>query len=455
MSAASTQSSLPPDGVASSDDESDEEQQWSVRLRLLNAVDLPPSPSPSVPLCPWFQFGLVEDSKRKSQEEKRQSRTPEDSEDDPDDESSEDLTRLLLGLPPHKLRSSASKMVAKNPGAGNGVEWNEEYRWDGLLAPMESLLAVRLCARAPPERRPDGDPEDPPGDPSAHNNELAQLGAGIKELWRKGRQQLEEHRRMRGAPPHSREERAATVAHFLMQEEEGARGSTSPDPEEAGRRAEATEERRDDDRRAEGICLGTLAIPLSRLPLEDAFGGTGAAVVERWYQLDEPGGGGGGGDGASHTATGSTHGPRRCPSVLLEITFASKDYLDEFEDEAHPGEDRARQDKAWDLTELHADEEKENVFDGGEPDATAMEATEAAEAKSTGDEKKKKTNERPKPEEPELDPGVVDFVCVVGARDIGSQRNDDGSKGWVHSTPECCVLERFPPDDDFHIKNGR
>ena len=43
---------------ASSDEE---EEQWSLRVRLLSAVDLPPSLSPTVPLCPWFKFGLVED----------------------------------------------------------------------------------------------------------------------------------------------------------------------------------------------------------------------------------------------------------------------------------------------------------------------------------------------------------------------------------------------------------
>ena len=45
------------------DDEEDEEDDelWSIRVRLLSAVDLPPSLSPSVPLCPWFALGLVED----------------------------------------------------------------------------------------------------------------------------------------------------------------------------------------------------------------------------------------------------------------------------------------------------------------------------------------------------------------------------------------------------------
>jgi len=57
--------------------------------------------------------------------------------------------------------------------------------------------------------------------------------------------------------------------------------------------------------------------------------------------------------------------------------------------------------------------------------------------------------------EPVLEPGVIDYVCVVGARDIGDQKSDDGARGWVNSVPECCILEQFPPNEDFHVKNGR
>ena len=89
--------------------------------------------------------------------------------------------------------------------------------------------------------------------------------------------------------------------------------------------------------------------------------------------------------------------------------------------------------------------------------AREVEVSPKAEATTPAkkDNRKLSKADRPKPEDPELDSGVVDFVCIVGARDIGNQRNDDGSKGWVESTPECCVLERFPPDDEFHVKNGR
>ena len=68
------------------------------------------------------------------------------------------------------------------------------------------------------------------------------------------------------------------------------------------------------------------------------------------------------------------------------------------------------------------------------------------------------TNEkRPeaKAEEPQLEPGVVDFVAVVGCNNIGNQRGDDCTKGWVESSPESVILEQFPPNNEFHQKQGR
>ncbi len=62
--------------------------------------------------------------------------------------------------------------------------------------------------------------------------------------------------------------------------------------------------------------------------------------------------------------------------------------------------------------------------------------------------------ERLKHNGPYLDPGIVDFICVVGAKTIGDQKDDDGGKGWVNSEPECCVLEQFP-SNDYHKSNGR
>ena len=102
------------------------------------------------------------------------------------------------------------------------------------------------------------------------------------------------------------------------------------------------------------------------------------------------------------------------------------------------------------MIDLSAWEEKENT-----PAATTPPVPPTHEVEEKSSKKKKEKEEVKKQEEPELEPGVVDFVCIIGAKDIGDQRNDDGSKGWVESTPECSVLERFPPNDEFHINNGR
>jgi hypothetical protein len=309
---------------------------------------------------------------------------------------------------------------------------------------MESTIAIKLCTRL----APDSGINTPPVTSAASNPHEEEEG-GIKGLWRKGRLQMEEHRRRSTVGPGSREEKAAAVAQFLMKPETTSTEGGGFGQQEFVDYQSKWKERRDvmgtdatshedgEGENREGLCLGTLLIPLSRLPLEDAYGDGNAAVVERWYQLEGPT------LMASPSieeeeddSPGMLHGPRRCPSVLLELTFASTDYLDGVEEEIL-GEDQGA---VFDLTSLNqVEEEKE----------TTEEPTKVEEP--TKDTKK----DKPKPEEPELAAGIVDFVCIVGARDIGNQRNDDGSKGWVQSTPECCVLERFPPDDDFHIKNGR
>lgn len=73
----------------------------------------------------------------------------------------------------------------------------------------------------------------------------------------------------------------------------------------------------------------------------------------------------------------------------------------------------------------------------------------AQEAAKPIDEKKKID------EDPVLEPGVSDFIAVVGAINIGDQSQDNGGKGWVNSNPECAILEQFPPNDEFHASQKR
>eukprot|EP00536_Pseudo-nitzschia_multiseries_P013777 jgi/Psemu1/261659/estExt_Genewise1Plus.C_6140004 len=124
------------------------------------------------------------------------------------------------------------------------------------------------------------------------------------------------------------------------------------------------------------------------------------------------------------------------PSVLLEITLSSARSLDENEDE-------------------------DGIFDYDEtPSKSAAYRNESFSRRATiearcqtGERENKK--EETKMEEPVLEPGVVDFVAVIGCKNIGSQKNDGGMKGWVKATPECVVMEQFPPNNEFHLKSGR
>ncbi len=40
-----------------------DKELWSVRVRFMSAVDLPPNLSPKLPLCPLFQFSLSDHQK--------------------------------------------------------------------------------------------------------------------------------------------------------------------------------------------------------------------------------------------------------------------------------------------------------------------------------------------------------------------------------------------------------
>jgi WD40 repeat protein len=185
----------------------------------------------------------------------------------------------------------------------------------------------------------------------------------------------------------------------------------------------------------EDVRLGSLVIPLTNLPLDRATNGNEAARVEQWYQVESL--------DDTLTNTQQSSGRRKKPRVLLEISFSSPEILDDSEDEM---EDEHPED-------LNASEGSFNA-----PKTLAMIHGSFAR-RATIDAKSLLEQDKPKEvrkvEDPVLEPGVIDFISVVGARDIGGQKNDDGSKGWVNSTPERCILEQFPPNDEFHQKTGR
>jgi len=206
---------------------------------------------------------------------------------------------------------------------------------------------------------------------------------------------------------------------------------------------------------AEDVRLGSLVIPLTRLPLEKATGGEEAARIEQWYQLDtsnnslslQP-------NTRRGLSTGSKLGSKRNPSVLLEISFSSAALLDESEDEVEMDSDPEKPTVAGgnlDETETGAADIGNKSFSRrASIDIMKQKATAAAHKADASVGEKKKIDE-----DPVLEPGVCDYIAVVGASNIGDQTDDDGGKGWVKSDPDCSILERFPPSDQFHTANNR
>lgn len=127
--------------TADTDDDDDEDERYSLRVRLLSAVDLPPSLSPNVPLCPWFELGLAdggggeeEDHDDDGQHDggggKRElhPKWQEETEDNDGDDSprggedqrqkkaggnESEASKLLRKLPSSSIRTSAFKIMTK------------------------------------------------------------------------------------------------------------------------------------------------------------------------------------------------------------------------------------------------------------------------------------------------------------------------------------------------------
>ncbi len=101
---------------------------------------------------------------------------------------------------------------------------------------------------------------------------------------------------------------------------------------------------------------------------------------------------------------------------MLEISFSSPEILDDSEDELE------------DVFEI--EEGEMETFNASK----TMTMTSASfSRRSTIDArsfmKVDKHQEEAKVEDPVLEPGVIDFIAVVGCRDIGNQKKDDGTQG--------------------------
>jgi WD40 repeat protein len=177
----------------------------------------------------------------------------------------------------------------------------------------------------------------------------------------------------------------------------------------------------------EDLRLGSVVIPLTKLELDKTINENKTVRLEQWHQFE----------------TGEESSLQKKPSVLLEISIYSPEVLDESEDEL-------------DERSIDDDEKKESfsfpkssaLVDASFSRRMSIEARGQTEEQET-------TQKETKTEDPALEQGIVDFLAVVGCKDIGNQKKDDGMKGWVKTTPESIILEQFPPDNDFHIKSGR
>ncbi|KAL3922375.1 MAG: hypothetical protein SGILL_002237 [Bacillariaceae sp.] len=425
------------------DDETDDDSMagWSIRLCVVSAMDLPLSVVPNTPLCPVLKLGLVN--------------LPDDSSMQNEETATRAVIRMLGDESVEAVRSAqvcttTQKILGKRD---NGtVDFHQEYRWDRVKQPANVGLCVELCARA--VRTPTNMMESPPAlslnqafsiqeQSSSGANAEESISApsldrtpsgsedagGFRSFWNKNNKRQAE---LEAA------EAAAAVARMLVEEgdqqQEGGPPSsgtvkTSSTPQsdyEVSLRSHAKEESIQD--LTEDIRLGSLVIPLTKLPLDKAMTKNETVRLEQWYELE-----------TTDESTGVSQ-RRKKPSVLLEISFSAPEIFDDSEDEL----------------------EEEGLFGEGNESAKSLASANESFARRSkrkllGEQPKdrEKPKEEAKVEDPFLGPGVIDFVAVVGCRDIGKQKHDDGSKGWVKSSPESVLLEQFPPESDFHVKNGR
>jgi hypothetical protein len=231
----------------------------------------------------------------------------------------------------------------------------------------------------------------------------------------------------------------------------------------------------------EDLRLGTLLVPLAHLPLEDEI-----PTVERWYQLvtlnpSTPNSPTRNRSLDSNSGVPAEKNPNnlssphlhRSPSVLLEISLCSSQTLDDNEEQAflcfgdEVGEGTDDEDYEWvgeskDAT--MADFNDDPVFENSHSSQRNRKRTSSNYnvRHSLGDDKLKlqiqKEKEKIEKDGPPIKPGIVDYICVVGAKDNGDICNLDASKvkkGWLESESDSCLLEQFPSNDEVHVRQGR
>mmetsp|Transcript_11585 Transcript_11585/g.21665 ORF Transcript_11585/g.21665 Transcript_11585/m.21665 type:complete len:2225 (+) Transcript_11585:70-6744(+) len=598
----------------SSCDNSEDETKWSLNVKLNSVVDLPTCILPSVPLCPLLKFGLVTitDEEQLQEIEQLSAAARRAEFEQSQDEKTKDLpqrslrvTNGLLGdfqkvlsLVQCSMKSattcessslslsqssnfsivmsSSEKIMSKKD---NGmIEWHEEMRWDEIKCPLQTVLAIELCARPVFPRNNSCvqggggyDGTDSTMNGSSHhrrsktsldvaidanhnvkyvgvrvgddeeendkNNEIEIQQSGISNtqhssstkdekgtdttmvnvesgshgilgLWRKGKQSLAERRNRRilstpsspAGSSHSittpSKAKSETVGVASDTNGDGS-GSNDTDGERLALARTLTtviESNTDQDisnhvtnagnqevtfSASDDLRLGTLLIPISNLPLEDEI-----PRVETWYQFETLG-------NTSDKERFKTS-PWRSPTVLLDISLCTSSTMNKLEEDIHaiPGSTTKVLGNGMKvINATHEDEEKEEITlmknihlskskddDGQEQGIDSVQTirksrsnskqkpfkkvskgnisiTEQDQDRGENDEKKN-DEEKLKLHGPCLEPGIIDYICVVGPKDMGKPIDDTNARGWVNSEPNCCVLEQFPTND-YHRKNGR
>ena len=369
---------------------------YGIKICVISAVDLPASVVPNLPLSPYVTVGFHDGKQKRS-------------------------------------RTTTSKILSKRDNGA--VEFQEELRWNQIQEedPEQISVSIELSSRAilPPANIKESPPPQKIG-PFAFPNRTSATGAGSNAGTAATNTAANANSNNNNTPGLFRTKirksdsaemeeanAAAAVAKLLVQGENAAPSAPIKSQNELD--VKLRRRRKRSSKRTESLLLGSTQIPLSILPLEKLNEGA-TARIEQWFQLETTTSKATSLVGTSPTSSTAT----RNPSVLLEISCSSYQTMDDSEDE----------------NDLDVDERTASY-------------SKRASLKIRKQLKQEFKPDEEKMEEPLLEPGIVDYVCIVGARDIGDQKGDDGSRGWVNSSPECCVLEQFPPDDGFHARTER
>jgi hypothetical protein len=418
----------------------DPHQEWSVKVCVISAIDFPASVVPNLPFSPMLKLGLIKIDDGAGTTDKSYKELAKGIE-----------IHGLSTIPNSRIRCTSSKILSKRDNGS--VEFHEEVRWNRVHDPQHTALALELSSRAvlQPANFRESPPQQKVGpfllSPSLPTTNLIRPNTSVKQST--GREAATSvigsmFRNIRKSDSAEMEEAnaAAAVAKHLVRGDVVSMDTTGRPVQSSSSSSSSPHDKRDhqseinvklrrrkDTKRikmSEEFRIGSKVIPLTQLSLNDAMNRHETVRMEQWFELDT----------VTNTVKTSLVGTSpslstatRNPSILLEISFSSRDVLDDSEDD----------------------------MDEGVDGRVEMKASYSKRA-SLKIRKQLKQELKPRIEkavEPILEPGIIDYICIVGARDIGDQKNDDGSSGWVESTPDCCILEQFPPDDDFHTKRGR